>query len=116
MVSLVGVAVAAVCVCRTVQECGSYLLSDSLARWVVSGLRVLSWTNALEARTSDGTLEGGRGADPKSFNRGGKVLSVRNVENKVDNYVKFNEGVLVVLSVSIAVLVVVGVHLLGGGS
>ena len=49
-------------------------------------------------RTGDGTLEGGRGADSKSFNRGGKVLSVRNVENEVDNYVELNEGVLMVLS------------------
>ena len=66
---------------KDVQKCGSYLSPDSLARWGVSGLTLLLWTNDLRPHCGDYTLEAGRGAGSKSFNRGGRVLSVRNVDN-----------------------------------
>ena len=53
----------------------------------------------LRPRCGDNTVEAGRGAGSEGFNRGGRVLNVRNVVNKTDNYVKLDEGVLVVLSV-----------------
>ena len=53
----------------------------------------------LKPRAGDNTHEVGRGAGSKGFNHGGRVLNVRDVVNKTDNYVKLDEGVLVVLSV-----------------
>ena len=52
----------------------------------------------LKLRAGENTLEAGRGAGSEGFNHGGRVLSVRNVVNKTDNYVKLDEGILVVLS------------------
>ena len=49
----------------------------------------------LRPRTSDSTVEAGRGAGSEGFNRGGRTLSIRNVVNKADNYVKLDEGVSV---------------------
>ena len=49
-------------------------------------MRLLSWTNAPEAPAGDRTLEARRGAGSEGFNRGERVLMVRNGGKKADNY------------------------------
>ena len=52
----------------------------------------------LRPRPGENTLEVGRGAGSKGFNRGGKVLKVRNPCKELDACVELVELVLVVLS------------------
>ena len=52
----------------------------------------------LRPRTGDNTLEAGRGAGSKGFNRGGKVSKMGNPWKELDACVELVELVLVVLS------------------
>ena len=55
----------------------------------------------LRPRGGDSSLESGRGAGSRGFNRGGRELEVRNMHmgNEFDMYVELGELVLVMLPV-----------------